>query len=76
MKTCTNCPSPAACKAAGKCLNKASGMAMGGMAKKKKPDMLGAGMYGGGMAKKRKGYNKGGYCGASNPAERPMKTSK
>lgn len=28
----------------------------------------------GGMAKK--GYNKGGYCGASNPAERPMKKGK
>ena len=50
-------------------------MAMGGMTKKK-PDMTGVGMYGGGMAKKRKGYNKGGYCGASNPAERPVKTSK
>jgi hypothetical protein len=50
-------------------------MAAGGMTKKK-PDMMGAGMYGGGMTKKRKGYNKGGYCGASNPAERPMKTSK
>lgn len=32
------------------------------------------GMYKGGMAKK--GYNKGGYCGASNPAERPMKKGK
>ena len=29
----------------------------------------------GGMAKKKMGYNKGGMCGASNPAERPMKTS-
>ena len=28
----------------------------------------------GGMAKK--GYYKGGMCGASNPAERPMKTGK
>ena len=28
----------------------------------------------GGMAKKMKMY-KGGYCGASNPAERPMKKS-
>ena len=28
----------------------------------------------GGMAKKK--MNKGGYCGASNPAERPMKKSK
>ena len=30
----------------------------------------------GGMAKKKMGYNKGGYCGASNPAERPMKKGK
>lgn len=29
----------------------------------------------GGMSKKM-GYNKGGYCGASNPAERPMKKGK
>jgi ElaB/YqjD/DUF883 family membrane-anchored ribosome-binding protein len=29
----------------------------------------------GGMSKKM-GYNKGGYCGASNPAARPMKTGK
>jgi hypothetical protein len=29
----------------------------------------------GGMSKKM-GYNKGGYCGASNPAERPVKSSK
>jgi len=37
---------------------------------------MGAGMYGGGMTKKR-GYAYGGLaCGASNPAERPMKTSK
>lgn len=28
----------------------------------------------GGMAKKK--MNKGGYCGASNPAERPMKKNK
>ena len=28
----------------------------------------------GGMAKK--GYNKGGMCGASNPASRPVKKSK
>ena len=35
-------------------------------------------MYGGGMTKKKKGYAKGGVvmCGASNPAERPMKKSK
>jgi hypothetical protein len=30
----------------------------------------------GGMSKKKMGYNKGGYCGASNPAERPVKSSK
>jgi len=30
----------------------------------------------GGMSKKKMGYNKGGYCGASNPAERPMKNNK
>jgi len=31
----------------------------------------------GGMAKKKPmKMNKGGYCGASNPAERPMKTGK
>ena len=29
-----------------------------------------------GMAKKKMGYNKGGLCGASNPAARPMKKSK
>ena len=55
FKPCKGCPTPAQCTAAGKCAKK-SGMAYGGMAKKK-------------------GYNKGGYCGASNPAERPMKKS-
>lgn len=56
---------------------KKMGYNYGGMTKKKKPDMMGAGMYGGGMAKKRKGYKDGGLaCGASNPAERPMKKSK
>ena len=30
----------------------------------------------GGMAKKPMGYNKGGMCGASNPAARPMKKAK
>jgi hypothetical protein len=38
----------------------------GGMAKKS-----GYGM--GGMTKKKMGYNKGGMCGASMPAERPIK---
>ena len=55
--------------------NKMGYMNEGGMTAKKKQDMMGMGMYGGGMTKK-KGYNKGGYCGASNPAERPMKKSK
>ena len=49
-------------------------MAYGGMAAKKKKDYMSMGMSKGGMTKK-KGYNKGGYCGASNPAERPMNTS-
>ena len=31
------------------------------------------GYMGGGMAKKKMGYNKGGMCGASMPAERPIK---
>lgn len=57
--------------------NKMGFMYGGGMTKKK--DMIGAGMgmaYGG-MTKKKKGYAKGGVvmCGASNPAERPMKKS-
>jgi len=30
----------------------------------------------GGMTKKKMGYNKGGMCGASKPAERPIKSSK
>jgi hypothetical protein len=30
----------------------------------------------GGMAKKKMGYSKGGMCGASNPAARPMKKGK
>ena len=34
MKTCPGCPTPAKCKAAGKCL-KSAGMYGGGMAKKK-----------------------------------------
>jgi len=35
-----------------------------------------SGMSKGGMAKKKMGYNKGGMCGASNPAARPMKKGK
>ena len=66
------------CGKGGKCscggmASKKQKMAYGGMAKKK-PDMMGMGMYGGGMTKK-KGYYKGGYCGASNPAERPINKS-
>ena len=35
------------------------------------------GYMGGGMAKKKMGYSGGGLaCGASNPAERPMKKGK
>jgi len=49
---------------------KKMGYMYGGMAKKK------MGMMGGGMAKKM-GYAKGAMmCGASNPAERPMKKGK
>ena len=51
---------------------KKMGYGYGGMAKKKK-----MGMMGGGMAKKRMGYGHGGLaCGASNPAERPLKKKK
>ena len=49
---------------------KKMGYSYGGMAKKK------MGMMSGGMAKKKMGYNKGGMCGASMPAERPMKKGK
>ena len=48
---------------------KKMGYNYGGMSKKK------MGMMGGGMAKKRMGYRNGGMCGASNPAERPLKKS-
>lgn len=55
---------------------KKMGYAYGGMTKKKKPDMMGMGMAYGGMSK-MKGYKHGGMaCGASNPAERPIKKSK
>ena len=52
------------CGKGGKCscggmASKKQKMAYGGMAKKKKDDMA-------------MGMNKGVYCGASNPAERPM----
>ena len=54
---------------------KKMGYGYGGMTKKKK-DMMGMGMAYGGMSK-MKGYKHGGMaCGASNPAERPIKTSK
>ena len=52
---------------------KKMGYKYGGMAKKK--DMMGMGMTYGGMTKKS-GYRNGGMCGASNPAERPIKKSK
>jgi len=49
---------------------KKMGYGYGGMTKKK------MGMMGGGMSKKRMGYVHGGMaCGASNPAERPIKKS-
>ena len=52
---------------------KKMGYNYGGMAKKKKK----MGMMGGGMAKKKMGYASGGLaCGASNPAERPLKKKK
>ncbi len=53
---------------------KKMGYKAGGMSGKKKKDYMSMGMSKGGMTAK-KGYNKGGYCGASNPAERPMKKS-
>ena len=50
---------------------KKMGYGYGGMSKKK------MGMAYGGMAKKRMGMAHGGVaCGASNPAERPLKKSK
>ena len=73
FKPCPGCKTPAKCAKEG-CQKEKTGMAKGGMTAKKKPDMMGMGMSKGGMTKK-KGYNKGGYCGASNPAERPMKKS-
>ena len=54
---------------------KKMGYGYGGMTKKK--DMMGMGMAYGGMSKKRMGFAHGGMpCGASNPAERPIKKSK
>ena len=72
MKTCASCPSPAKCKAAGKCLKSSAKMGYGGMPKKAKKAYGGlttkAGKTSGGMAKKAK-MNKGGMtkanCGAS-----------
>ena len=46
------------------------GFSKGGMTKKK---AKASGYMGGGMAKKKSGYAKGGMCGASNPASRPIK---
>jgi len=54
---------------------KKMGYTYGGMSGKKK-DMKGMGMmYGGMSSKKKMGYASGGMCGASNPAERPLKKS-
>ena len=72
FEPCPGCPSPAKCAKEGCQKKQKTGMANGGMATKKK-DYMAMGLAKGGMAKK--GYNKGGYCGASNPAERPMKKS-
>ena len=56
---------------------KKMGYMYGGMSSGKKKDMKGMGMmYGGMSSKKKMGYASGGMCGASNPAERPMKKSK
>lgn len=51
FKMCADCPTPAKCKAAGKCMGKKAKMYKGGMASKKKSS----------------GYAKGGMvnCGAS-----------
>jgi hypothetical protein len=73
FKPCPGCKTPAKCAKEG-CQKEKTGMAYGGMAAKKKKDYMAMGMSKGGMTAK-KGYNKGGYCGASNPAERPIKTS-
>ena len=55
---------------------KKMGYMYGGMSSGKKKDMKGMGMmYGGMSSKKKMGYASGGMCGASNPAERPMKKS-
>ena len=67
FEPCAGCPSPAKCAKEG-CQKKKNKMSYGGMTKKK--------MAYGGMTKKPMKMNKGGYCGASNPAERPMKKSK
>jgi len=64
FEPCDGCTTPSKCAKEG-CQKAKNKMSYGGMAKKK--------MAYGGMAKK---MNKGGYCGASNPAERPMKKSK
>jgi hypothetical protein len=73
FKPCPGCKTPAKCAKEG-CQKEKTGMAYGGMASKKKKDYMAMGMSKGGMTAK-KGYNKGGYCGASNPAERPINTS-
>ena len=82
MKYCPDCKTKAKCAKEG-CQKK--GYAAGGLKMpgaddkglKKLPkavrNKMGY-MYGGGMAKKK--MNRGGYCGASNPAAKPMKKSK
>jgi hypothetical protein len=64
FEPCPGCKTPAKCAKDG-CQKAKNKMSYGGMAKKK--------MAYGGMTKKPMKMNKGGYCGASNPAERPMK---
>ena len=81
MKYCPDCKTKAKCRAEG-CQKKgyaAGGLKMPsadqkGLKKLPKPVRNKMGyMYGGGMAKK---MNRGGYCGASNPAAKPMKKGK
>jgi len=73
FKPCPGCKTPAKCAKEG-CQKEKTGMSAGGMTAKKKKDYMAIGMSKGGMTAK-KGYYKGGMCGASNPAERPMKKS-
>lgn len=65
FEPCAGCTTPAKCAKDG-CQKAKNKMSYGGMAKKKMA-------YGGMASKKPMKMNKGGYCGASNPAERPIK---